>query len=182
MIIGIGYARRVGKTTVAEYLRDRHQFDIVCCADVIRNTANQMTGVNTYAEEFKTKNLYHGTGRDLLLAIGKLFVHHLGDAYLVIKALENYKPIHEHLIVATSKISPFRVVIPDIRTIAQGAAIQALGGYMIDIQRQGAVMEFKDGIKPANLVIKNNGTIADLLTIIEARLPEISGYSPLFFS
>lgn len=166
-IIGLGRRKGAGKDTVASMIADILPPGVVSIehfATPLREAAEIMFGLTKEdmlapeRKEVPQERLYGFSPRQLLQKLGTDFGRDMVSNRLWIDNLA--WRIQKK---GTSADSVF--VVPDVRFANEAQAIRDMGGFVIEIQRDGLGVDGhaseNDDIKP-DLVIENNGTLEDL--------------------
>lgn len=170
MIIGLsGYARS-GKDEVAKILVEEYGYTRAAFADKIREflyeTNPQIGGnrlqhlIDTYGWEVAKSQ---PEVRHLLQSIGVGARKLLGDDIWIYQVLKNLHPSD-------------KVVISDVRFINEAECINARGGQLWRIKRNGVkavnshVSEHDMDGYPVDKILKNEGTLEDLRTLVRTRM------------
>lgn len=170
MIIGLsGYARS-GKDEVAKILVEEYGYTRAAFADKIREflyeTNPQIGGnrlqhlIDTYGWEVAKSQ---PEVRHLLQSIGVGARKLLGDDIWIYQVLKDLHPSD-------------KVVISDVRFINEAECIGARGGQLWRIKRTGVeavnshVSEHDMDGYPVDKILKNEGTLEDLRTLVRTRM------------
>lgn len=155
-IIGLGYRAKSGKDTVGKILLD-HGYVRKAFADKLKEAASVLTGLDAFADDFKTEDCGFGmTGGAFLQTLATQMRNTYGD-YIWIR------------LISKQMTSPTaRYVITDVRHHNEAAFVKERGGILIKIDRRTGIFDSHvtetggDTIKWDH-VIDNNGSLADLI-------------------
>jgi hypothetical protein len=192
MIIGIGYRARTGKDTIATYLDRWHGFLRVSFADSLKRCCQEVFGfsaVQLHGSSKETIDPYWGfSPRWALQTIGtELFREQIDPDIWVKSVLRRIERAPEQ-----------NWVISDVRFPNEAEAIQAMGGFVVRVDRAGVMTprvpralvgnmsflpenwrtkEHESEVAMRNWnkwdqVIDNNGTILQLYPQIEAMVED----------
>lgn len=165
-LIGLsGYARS-GKDTVARIMQDHFGYESAAIADALRNIL--------YATDTDVRRAVDAHGweatkvagtetREKLQRLGAALRDEFGNDHMIHHALKPFNDGEiEHL------------VISDVRTVAEAAAITQLGGYIIRIDRPGvgpANHDVTERMLPSvDHIIVNDGSVVDMIPAVEQAL------------
>ena len=132
LIIGLGYRSGVGKSTIAQYMADRHAFVRRSIAQSLKDTASCLLGHPCDAN-FKSGWLVRSSGREFLQKLAEFVRDELGDDYFVTQLR-----LQEIL-----EASP-RIVIDDVRFASEVKYIKSLGGFCFEVIRPNLIHSSRD--------------------------------------
>lgn len=179
ILIGIVGKIGAGKDTFADHLFWQHGFVKIAFADALRKAAEAMFGVpvsKMMDREAKEKvDPYWGMSpRRMLQLLGtEASKPVFGDDIWLKRWAMTYD-----LVAETN-----HVVVPDVRFEVEAAALRERGAIIVHIERPGAgaagevgahVSEAGVAFKDGDLLIKNDGNIADLFDKIDALMVKLN--------
>lgn len=165
MLIGLTGKARSGKDTVANYLRDRHGFEVLTLARPLKHGLQAMLGLTEEHTDGELKEQvidWLGVStRELMQTLGTEWgrTHVASDVWLRVLA-RNYE-----------KIKDRNVVVSDIRFENEAEWVRRQGGWVVSVQREIEGVrphESENGISHCDLTIENSGTIDYLHWLCDA--------------
>lgn len=178
LLLGIAGPARGGKTTVANHLRDEFGFYTYAFAEPMKHMLSQLLALTPEQLEQRKDELLPWLGfspRHLLQTLGTEWGREtLHPDFWIriatdrIRWLENYET------------GLLRVVIGDVRFENEAAFIRRQGGFLIHVRRDDVApvrahaSEAGVEVQDNDLVLVNNGTLAELHASIDALLHRIA--------
>lgn len=163
MIIGIAGKARTGKDTVAKYLFANYSFTRIAFADPVKQAAQVIFGLTneqTWDDAHKEVVIpYWGKSpRQMFQLVGTECVKpHFGEDIWV-----------KRLAMVADILGTDDIVIPDVRFEAEAAWIRQNGGYIVHLERPGAmtvsshVSEAGIKFEPGDHIMTNDSSIKRL--------------------